>query len=192
MPNIIVIEREHVPVEQIAYIEPFEPPANGQFRPDKAYKGRVVLLNRETVLTEATPQEFAEANEFRWLSEDNVATNPMISFRVRSFAPTDDSNPGKPFQTRLMWRDPNGDSRSKPLLTKPELVIAIVLRGDTEPNGERKARPRRPAQARSSRKRATAAAAVKKGIAAAKLSQPASGCIQKRACEQRFGSLAWT
>ena len=41
-----------------------------------------------------------------------------------------------------MWRDPNGDSRSKLLLTKPEMVIAIVLRGDTEPNGERKTRPR--------------------------------------------------
>jgi hypothetical protein len=149
MPNIIVIEREHVPVEQIAYIEPFEPPADEQFRPDKPYKGRVVLLNRETVLTEATPQEFAEANEFRLLPEDNVATNPSISFRVRSFGPTDGYNPGKPFQTRLVWRDPNGDSRSKLLLTKPEMVIAIVLRGDTEPHGERKARPR------SSRKRTT-------------------------------------
>jgi hypothetical protein len=37
-----------------------------------------------------------------------------------------------------MWRDPNGDSRSKLLLTEPEMVIAIVVRGDTEPNGERK------------------------------------------------------
>jgi hypothetical protein len=109
MPNIITIGREHIPVEQIAYIEPFEPPANGQFRPDRPYKGRVVLLNRETVLTEETPREFAEANEFRFLPEDNVATNPLISFRVKSFAPTDGYNPAKPFQTRLMWRDPNGD-----------------------------------------------------------------------------------
>ena len=76
MQNVITIGREHVPVEQIAYIEPFEPPANGQFRPDRPYKGRVVLLNRETVLTEETPKEFAEANEFRFLPEDNVATIP--------------------------------------------------------------------------------------------------------------------
>ena len=156
MPNVITIGREHIPVEQIAYIEPFEPPVNGQFRPDKPYKSRVVLLNRETVLTEDTPKDFAEANAFRFLPEDNVATNPLISFRVRSFAPTDAYNPGKPFQTRLMWRDPNGDSRSKLLLTNPETVIAIVLRGDTtEPNGERKPRPRRPGQARTSRKRTT-------------------------------------
>ena len=88
-----------------------------------------MLLNRETVLTEDTPKDFAEANEFRLLPEDNVATNPLISFRVRSFVPTDSYNPGKPFQTRLMWRDPSGDSRSKLLLTKPEMVISIVLRG---------------------------------------------------------------
>jgi hypothetical protein len=155
MQNVITIGRELVAVEQIAYIEPFEPSPNGQFKRDKPYKGRVVLLNRETVLTEDAPRDFAEANGFRLLPEDNVATNSLISFRVRSFAPSDDYNPGKPFQTRLMWRDPNGDSRSKLLFTKPEMVIAIVLRGETEPGVERKARPRRPAQARSSRKRTT-------------------------------------
>jgi hypothetical protein len=31
MQNVVTIGREHIPVEQIAYIEPFEPPANGQF-----------------------------------------------------------------------------------------------------------------------------------------------------------------
>jgi hypothetical protein len=152
MQNVIIIEREHVPVEQIAYIEAFETPANAEFKPDKSYKGRVVLLNREGVLTEDTP---AEANEFRFLPEDNVATNPLISFRVRSFALTVDYNPAKPYQTRLMWRDLAGDSRSKLLLTKPEMVIAIVLRGETEPGAQRKTQPRRPAQLRAPRKRAT-------------------------------------
>jgi hypothetical protein len=78
MQNVITIGRELVPVEQIAYIEPFEPSPNGQFKPDKPYKGRVVLLNRETVLTETAPQEFAEAHGFRLLPEDTVATNPLI------------------------------------------------------------------------------------------------------------------
>jgi hypothetical protein len=90
MQNVITIGRELVPVEQIAYVEPFEPAANGQFKPDKPYKGRVVLLNRETVLTETAPQEFAEAHGFRLLPEDNVATNPLITFRVASFVPTQD------------------------------------------------------------------------------------------------------
>ena len=114
-----------VPVEQIAYVEPFEPPANGQFIPDKPY------FNRETVLTETAPQEFAEAHGFRLLPEDNVATNPLITFRVASFVPTQDFNPAKPYQTKLTWRAPDGNSHSKLLLTKPETVIAIALRGET-------------------------------------------------------------
>ncbi len=153
MQNVITIGRELVPVEQIAYIEPFEPSPNGQFKPDKPYKGRVVLLNRETVLTEDTPRDFAEANGFRLLPEDNVATNPLITFRVERFAPTEDFSPAKPYQTRLMWRDPDGNSRRKLLLTPAEIVIAIALRGETEPGNERKARPRRPGQPRTARKR---------------------------------------
>ena len=86
MQNIITIGEEYVPVEQIAYIELFEPPANGQFKSDKPWKGRVVLLNRESVLTEDTPSDFAKANEFRFLPEDNVATNPIIPFRVRALS----------------------------------------------------------------------------------------------------------
>jgi hypothetical protein len=154
MENVLTIGRELVPVEQIAYIEAFEPPADGQFKPDKPYKGRVVLLNREFVLTETTPQAFAEANGFRLLPEDNVATNPAIPFRVESFAPTEDFNPAKPYQTRLMWRGPDGDGHSKLLLTKPEMVVAIALRGNTEADSERKARPRRPAQSRGRRRAA--------------------------------------
>jgi len=147
MQNVITIGRELVPVEQIAYIEAFEPPANGQFRSDKAYKGRVVLLNRETVLTETAPAEFAQANGFRLLPEDNLATNPAITFRVASFTPTSDFTPAKPFQTRLTWRDAGGASQSKLLLTKPETVIAIALRGETELNAEGKVRSRRPSRA---------------------------------------------
>ncbi len=153
MQNIITIGRVLVPVEQIAYVEAFELPADGRFKPDKPYKSRIVLLNRETVLCEATPQEFADANGFRLLREDNVATNPGIDFRVESFVPTKDFDPGKPYQTRLIWRGLDGINRFKLLLTKPEMVIAIVLRGETEPGGERKARPPRPAQSRAPRKR---------------------------------------
>jgi hypothetical protein len=80
MQNVITIGRDLIPVEQIAYVEPFEPPANGQFRPDQPYKGRVVLLNRETVLTEIPPPDFAEAHGFRLLREDNVAPIPWSSF----------------------------------------------------------------------------------------------------------------
>jgi hypothetical protein len=144
MQNVITIERELVPVEKIAFVEPFEPLPDAPFKPEKPYKSRVVLLNREFVLTETPPAAFAEANGFRLLPDDNVATNPMISFRVESFAPTEAFKPSKPYQTRLMWRGPDGDGHSKLLLTKPEMVVEIALRGQTNPGSERKARPRRP------------------------------------------------
>jgi hypothetical protein len=79
--------------------------------------------------------------------EYNLATNPAITFRVASFTPSDDFKPAKPFQTRITWRDPNGASQSKLLLTKPEAVIAIALRGETELDTDRKPRSRRPSRA---------------------------------------------
>jgi len=51
----------------------------------------------------------------------------LISFRVRSFAPTDAYNLGKPFQTRLMWLDPNGDSRSKLLGDESKQKFRVLL-----------------------------------------------------------------
>ena len=64
MQNIITIGPKHVPIEQIAYVDPFDPAANPEFKPEKSFKARVVLLNRETVLTESTPQEFAKPTGF--------------------------------------------------------------------------------------------------------------------------------
>src|SRR5260370_42226970 len=79
MQNVITIGPELIPVEQIAYIEPFEPSGNGQFKPDKPYKGLVVLLNRETVLAETTPAEFAETNGFHLLPARGRLNRPMLS-----------------------------------------------------------------------------------------------------------------
>jgi len=142
MQNIITVGEEYVPVEQIAFIEPFEPQLMRSSNPTN--RGR------------AASSYSTEANEFRFIPDDNVATNRMVSFRVRSFKPTQDFNPAKPYQTQLDWRDGEGITRRKLLLTKPEMVIAIVLRGETEPGAERKARrPRRP-QSRAPRKRAAA------------------------------------
>src|SRR3984957_19220947 len=158
MENVITIGRRHVPIEQIAYVEPFETSANTDFKPEKPFKARVVLFDRETVLTEATPQEFADAHGFRVLAEDNVATNPAIAFHVESFEPTEGFKPTKPYQTRLMWRDPAGKNQSKLLLTRPEAVIAVALRGESSDTGGERKRPRRPAPRRTARPRAAARA----------------------------------
>jgi hypothetical protein len=53
------------------------------------------------VLTEDTVEVFAEANKFRRLPDDNVATNPAVRFRVETFEPSEGFIPRKPFQSRL-------------------------------------------------------------------------------------------
>jgi hypothetical protein len=153
MDNVITLGRKLVPIEHIALVEAFDPAANPQFTPSKTFKARVVLLNRETVLIEAAPQEFAEAHGFRMLMDDNVATNPAIVFRVETFEPTEGFRPTKPYLTRLKWRDQDGNEQSKLLLAKPETVIAVALRGVAEPGADQKARPRRPSRSRAPRRR---------------------------------------
>jgi hypothetical protein len=158
MQNIVTLGRRLVPIEHIAFVEPFDPAANSQFKTEKPYKARVVLINRESVLTEATPASFAETHGFRMLPEDSVATNPAITFKVETFAPSEGFNPAKPYATRLMWRDQDGNEQSKLLLTKPEAVIALALRGQTEPAPAETETPRRPSQPRTPRRRAAARA----------------------------------
>jgi hypothetical protein len=79
MQNIITIGRKHVPLVHIVLVEPFEPSMNSEFKPEKDFKARLVLLNRETVLSESSPREIAETHGFPVLAEDNVATNPNIT-----------------------------------------------------------------------------------------------------------------
>jgi hypothetical protein len=152
MQDVITIGKRLVPVEQIAFVEPFDPASNPEFKPEKAYKARVILLNRDTVLTELAPQEFSDAQGFRMLAEDDIAANPAISFRVESFEPTESFKPTKPYQTRLKWRDQDDNEQSKLLLSKPETVIALVLRGGAEAAPKGKERPDRPARARPHRR----------------------------------------
>jgi hypothetical protein len=133
--NIIAIGRKRLPIEEIALVEPFEPPAEPapRFTSDKDFKARVVLIDRYSVLTEETVEAFAEANKFRRLPQDNVATNPAVRFWVETFEPSEGFQPPKPYQSRLKWRDQDGNEQSKLLLTKPETVIAVVLRGEAAP-----------------------------------------------------------
>src|ERR1700683_4591311 len=145
--NIIAIGRKRFPIEEIALVEPFEPPAepSPRFTSDKDFKARLLLIDRYNVLTENTVEAFAEANKFRRLPDDNVATNPAVRFRVETFEPSEGFQPRKPYQSRLKWRDPGGEEQSKLLLTKPEAVIAVVLRGEAAAgNAERSPCPAAP------------------------------------------------
>ena len=160
MQNVITIGKRFVPLEEIAFVEPFDPASNPDFKSDKPFKARVVLLNRDTLLTEIAPQEFADQHGFRMLSEDAIAVNPAVAFRVETFAPTESFKPEKPFATRLKWRDVDGNEHSRLLLSKPETVIAVAVRREAEPRPD--GRPSlRPIRARPSRRGARKYEAVR-------------------------------
>src|SRR4051812_12101924 len=122
--KVVTVGKRLVPVEQIAFVEPFDPTANPEFKPEKDFKGRLVLLNRDIVLTEQSAQEFAAEHKLHLFAEDSVAVNREIAFRVETFEPTESFNPAKPYKTRLKWKDLAGGEQSKLLLTTPETVIA--------------------------------------------------------------------
>ncbi|MCU1278055.1 MAG: hypothetical protein JWM53_1601 [bacterium] len=90
----------------------------------------MVLVNRESVLTEQPWQEFAGAHGFRVLAEDSVATNPALAFRVQTFEPTADFKPNRPYVTRVLWRDNDGNDHSKLLVTKAVDMVAIAVKGE--------------------------------------------------------------
>ena len=142
--NIITIGKRLIPAEQIAYVEPFDPAANPEFKPEKAFKARLVLLNRDIVLTENSPAEFSEANGFQLLVEDNVAVSPSLPFQVETFTPTEKFNPGKAYRTRIKWRDADGNEHSKLLVMEPETVVAELTRRGTSRAADSKRSPRRP------------------------------------------------
>jgi hypothetical protein len=129
MQDIITVGKRLIPLEQIAFVEPFDPARSTEFRTEKSFKSRVVLLNRDTALAECDPLEFATTYSLRWLSDDQIAINRKIAFRVETFTPTDTFKPTKAYKTRLKWDDLDGNEQSKLLVTDPETVIRVVLRG---------------------------------------------------------------
>jgi hypothetical protein len=151
--KVITIGKRLVPAEQLAFVESFDPSGNPEFKPEKDFKGRVVLLNREIVLTEQTPQEFALEHGLHLFAVDNVAVNRTIHFKIETFEPTENFKPAKPYQTRLKWSDLAGDEQSKLLVTAPETVIAEILQAKTEPSTPAKRPARRPARGRSGSRR---------------------------------------
>jgi hypothetical protein len=151
--KVITIGKRLVLVEQVAFVEPFDPSSNPEFKPEKDFKGRVVLLNRDMVLTEQTPQEFASAHDLHLFVEDSVAVNRAIPYRIEVFEPTESFKPLRSYQTRLKWRDLAGEEQSKLLVTAPETVIAEILTAKVEAPAVAKRSARRPARGRSGSRR---------------------------------------
>jgi hypothetical protein len=151
--KVLTIGKRLVPLEQVACVEPFDPAANPEFKPEKEFKSRLIMLNRDIVLTEQPPQEFATEHGLHLFTEDTVAVNRAIVFRVEIFEPTEGFNPTKPYKTRLKWRDLAGNERSKLLLTDPETVIAELLKSKVETAPAAKRPSRRPGRGRNGSRR---------------------------------------
>jgi hypothetical protein len=130
MTNTVTVGKRLIPVDHIALVEPFDPSAHPGMKSDKAFKARVVLVDRQSVLTEEESAGFAEAHGFRMLAEEGVATNSAIRFAVETFEPAEGFEPTKPFRSRLLWRDLEGNTQSKLLLSTPEVVLAAVVTGE--------------------------------------------------------------
>ena len=151
--KVITIGKRLVPLDHVAFVEPFDPASNPEFKSGKDFKGRVVLLDRDMVLTEQTPQEFAAAHEMHLFVEDSVAVNRGIPFKIEVFEPTESFKPTRPYQTRLKWDDLAGAEQSKLLVTVPETVIAEILQAKVETPAPAKRPARRPARGRSGSRR---------------------------------------
>ena len=142
--SVITIGKRLLPLAQIALVEPFDPTSNPNFKPERDFKARVVLLNRDPLLIEQTPAAFAEQNAFELLADDQVALNRLIPFKVETFEPREGFTPTKPYKTRLKWRDQIGLDQSKLLITEPLSVAALMVNGSKNTSkGPRSARPQR-------------------------------------------------
>jgi hypothetical protein len=134
MSNTVTVGRRLIPFEHIAFVEPFDPATQTRLQTGRPFQARIVLINRDSVLTEEAPDAFAEKHGFRRLGEDGIVVNPAVFFSVEAFEPAEGFNPTKAYRSRLLWRDRDGEMQSKLLLTPPETVLAVAVRGDEAPS----------------------------------------------------------
>ncbi len=135
MNPVLRVAKRLLPIEEIALVEPFAPMAESPYPAGTLFQSRIVLLDKDGVLCEQLPENFADSMRFGWLAEDRVALNPAVRFAVEVFEPQEGFQPQKAFRTRLLWKDWEGTSRSKLLLATPESVLAVARRA-----GAKKAR----------------------------------------------------
>lgn len=155
MSDFIMIGKRLVPRGQIALVETYEAGERSRLQTTRDFKARVVLLNRDSLLVEQTPEAFAESSGLRMLPTDRSAINRTVQFSVEKFEPSEGFTPAKPYTSRLRWRDLDGNEQSKLLLTDPETVLAVISGTQTEaklpPARGNGTRPRRARQSGSTK-----------------------------------------
>jgi hypothetical protein len=151
--KFIKIGKRMVAADQVAFVELFDPAANPEFKPEKDFKARVILLDRDILLTEQTPLAFAEEHGLHFFVEDGVAVNKAIQFKIEMFEPTESFKPARPYKTRIKWSDLTGGEQSKLLLTEPESVITQILEAKVEAPATEARPAKRPARGRRGSRR---------------------------------------
>lgn len=130
MSNFVTVGRRLIPHNHIALVEPYAPLENPRVQTSREFFGRVVMINRDSILIGERPEDFAKANGLRMIEDDKVAVNPAVHFRVETFLPTEGFTPAKAYMTRLLWRNLDGNEQSKLLLSEPETVLGIAVTGE--------------------------------------------------------------
>ncbi|MEA2879473.1 MAG: hypothetical protein QOF14_4669 [Hyphomicrobiales bacterium] len=97
----VTIGKRIVPVEHIALIEPFDPSTQTRMQSERPFQTRIVMIDRDSILTKEALATFAERYSFRMLNEDDIATNPAVHFSVEAFEASEGFTPTKPYRARL-------------------------------------------------------------------------------------------
>jgi hypothetical protein len=79
---------------------------------ERPFQTRIVLLDRDSVLTEEALSPFAERHSFRTLNEDGIATNPAVHFSVEAFEASEGFTPTKPYRAGCAGAITTGRSRA--------------------------------------------------------------------------------
>lgn len=128
----IKVKNRLIPLEHIALFEPFDPTTQSLLNSDREFRSRILLIDRDSVLSEQSRDDLAESYRFRMLKEDGIALNPSVRFSVEAFVPNEGFKPTKAFKSRLTWKDQDGEQQSKLLLTLPEDALEVVMSHDDE------------------------------------------------------------
>lgn len=132
MSDTIRVGKRLVPAEHIALLEPFVPSAQSPINSDKPFQTRIVLLDRESVLSEDAMDPLAESLSMKVIASERVAISRKLRFTIEGFAPSEGFKPTKDYKSRLVWRDLDGQPQSKLMLSEPDLLLAIAVRGDDQ------------------------------------------------------------
>ena len=83
MSTTVTVGKRLIPIEHIALIEPFDAAAQSKLQTDRPFQARIVLIDRESVLTEEALAAFAEKHAFSGVERGRYRDQPGHSLQCR-------------------------------------------------------------------------------------------------------------